>query len=737
MNSPLEADTRAVDRRAFLKVTAAVGGGLLLSAWLPRSDTALPLAAAADFSASPFVRIGPDGVVTIRAKNPEIGQGIKTMFPMLIAEELDVAWRDVRVEQAESDPSKYGVQFTGGSTATPMNWLEQRQIGAALRHMLIAVAATNWGVSAAECTTSEGRVLHGATGRAQGYGELAARAATLPVPALTTVPLKDPKDFRIVGQRIANVDNARLVRGAPMFGVDVTVPGMGYAVFEKCPVFGGKVRSANVDSVRKLPGVLKAFVVQPKGPVQGGLAGGVAIVAESWWQAQQARKALQVVWDEGAVARESSAGHEARAAELAAATPAKPLRKDGDPDATFSRAAKVLSASYGYPYLAHVTMEPMTCTAHVRDGKTEVWVPSQDPHGGRRMIAELLGIPSASIDVYLTRGGGGFGRRYINDFMAEAAWISREAGIPVKLIWSREDDMRHDAYRPAGWHHLKGGLDADGKLVALTDHFVSLGEGGNFGNSAAIGAGEFPGGFVSNYALGTTILPSGVPTGPLRAPGSNAIAFVFHSFLDELAEAAGKDPLAFRLSILDQKLPVTGNAAAGLDAARMRGVLELVAEKSGWGRGELPKGTGRGVAFHYSHRGYFAEVVEVKVSATGGVTVNKVWVAGDVGSQVINPSGAEQQVQGSVLDGLSQAMTQEIEVRGGRVVQGNLNQYALLRMRQAPPVEVYFRTSPNAPTGMGEPALPPVVPALCNAIYAASGKRVRSLPLSRHGFRWV
>lgn len=732
-------DQILLSRRTLLRASALVGGGFALSASFPM------LAHAAESDAAPaalnaFITIDPAGIITIIGKNPEIGQGIKTMLPMLIAEELDADWDQVRIEQGHTDAARYGPQLAGGSFATPVNWVPMRQTGAAARAMLIAAAAQRWGVDAASLRTEPSRVVDPASGRSLGYGDLASAAAAMPVPAPASLQLKNTSDFRIIGKSVGGIDSPRIVRGEPIFGVDTQLPGMVYAAYERSPVFGARLVSANLDAAKAAPGVINAFVVEGNGNAAE-LVDGVAVVASNWWLANRARRELQIEWDNGEWADHSTAAYNTRARALMASGEEQDVfGQTGNTAEAFTSADKVIEAEYSYPFLAHVAMEPMNCTALLReDGVMELWAPSQLPQGGQQSVAAYLGVPADKVKVNITRMGGGFGRRLNNDYMVQVAAIARQMpGTPVQLIWSREDDLRTDFYRPAGWHKLRAALSADGRITGLEDHFITFDLGESPFNPAVMTADEFPAKFVPNTRFAQTKMRTAVPMGALRAPRSNALSFVFQGFLDEIAHATGKDLPALMLEIVDGAEPEPpvmgfGGPNPGFDPRRLRAVTRKATEMAGWGE-PVADGHALGFGYYYSHQGYFAEVVEASLNERGQVVVHNVWVAGDVGHTIINPTGALNQVQGSIIDGIGQALALAVEIEGGAAKQSNFHNYQLPRMPVTPAIHVEWVSSDNAPTGLGEPALPPVIPALANALFALTGKRVRDLPIDTRLF---
>jgi len=710
-------------RRFVLQSGAAIGGGLMLSFTMAAEGRA---AGATQVNA--YVRIAPDGKVTIASKVPEIGQGIKTSLPMLIAEELDVDWSAVTVEQAIADSKVYGRQVAGGSMATTLEYDGLRRVGATVRALLIQAAATRWNVPADSCSTEPGSVVHAASKRRLTYGALAEDAAKLTPLDPKSLTLKDPKAFRIIGKSHKSQNLEAITTGQPTFGIDVRLPGMLYATFAKAPTYGAGVAKVDLAPAKAVKGVRDAFIIEGGTNLQGAVPG-VAVVADSWWAARKGRNALEIQWAEHPTGAQSTASFAAKAGELAKAPPHRTAYNDGDVDAALKGAAKTVSAAYHYPFLAHAPLEPQNCTVQVKDGKVEIWAPTQNPEAGRALVAKALNVDPSAITIHLIRCGGGFGRRLMNDYMVEAAVIASKVDAPVKLVWTREDDIQHDFYRPAGWHNFTAGLDANGALVAWKDHFVTFGEGETYNTAANMNSTQFPCRALANYRHDISVMPLGFPTGYLRAPGNNAFGFVIQSFTDELALAAGKDPVAFRRELLGEPR-LLGEAGKGdsFHTGRMRGVLDLVAEKAGWGR-KVAKGTGLGVACHYSHMGYVAVVIEASVGEGGEVKVHKAWAAVDCGRQIVNPSGAEQQVQGSILDAIGSALRQGMTFENGAAVNSNFGDFPLLRMAEAPDVEVHFKLSDNNPTGLGEPAYPPTPAALCNAVFAAIGKRIRTLPI--------
>ena len=721
------------NRRAFLAVSLAGGAALAFDASVPLA-AAEPPGSASVLNA--FIRIAADNSITIGAKNPEIGQGVRTMLPMLIAEELDADWAQVRIEQTDANDKIYGPQSAGGSRSTPVNWLPMRQVGAAARQMILAAAAAEWRVDVATLSTDRGHVVETASGRKAPYAAFAAPASKLSPPDLATVPLKDGKAFRIIGTDVPGVDTPAITQGKPLFGIDTDLPGMVYAAIEISPVFGGTIASVDDSAAKAVKGVI-AVTTLNSSIVPEGQQNAVAVIADSWWTADQARQKLVVQWADADQRAHSTAAYAAQAAELLKGTPQVDLTRTGDADAALAQAKRVVTAQYSYPFLAHATLEPQNCTALFANGKLEIWAPSQSPANGRKLVAQATGVAPDDITIHLTRIGGGFGRRLMNDYMVQAAVIAKAVpGRPVKLIYTRADDMRHDYYRPAGWHNLTAGLDANGAIIAIKDHFVSFGAGGKPLTAAEMNPAEFPGQIVPDVHYGASYMATNMPTGWLRAPTSNAMAFAFQGFLSEVAEAAGLDlPELLRRTLGEGRLLPPPERGAPFHTGRARAVIDAVCEKAGWTEGKArkrAKGKGRGFGFYFSHAGYFAEIVDITIVEKTNVRVDKVWVVGDIGSHVINPLNALHQAQGSVIDGMAQALIgQKIDLIEGAVAQENFHDFPLMRIEGAPPaIDVTFLRPDFPPTGMGEPALPPVIPALANAIHDATGKRLRTLPLS-------
>ena len=709
-----------LSRRNFLFASAAVGGGLYLGLSPERADAA----EAGQLNA--WVVIPATGRIRIMASNPEVGQGIRTSLPMVICEELDADWAAVEIVPTLADAKIYGRQVAGGSQAMPTQYEPMRRVGAAARGMILQAASTAWGVPVAELNTDKGHVVHG-TKRAP-YGQFAAAAAALPAPDMASVAVKDPKAFRLIGSFQPGVNNRAIVAGKQSYGIDAVVPGMLYAAFHKSGVQGAKVKSANLAAIKAMGGVKDAFIVAGTEEYEG-LASGVAILADTTWHAERARAALKVEWSDSPAAFQSTATWAKLAADAKGKPAALPIHATGDVSAAMAKATKRVAADYAYPFIPHVPMEPINCTARVDGDKVEIWAPTQNPEPGRAAVAKLLGVPPENVTIHMMRVGGGFGRRLQNDYMVEAAAIAKQAGRPVKLTWTREDDITQDFLRPGGWHYLEAGLDAQGRCIAWDNHFISYGRDGKFARAAGIGPTDFPAGIVEDFRLGATVLPLIHTTGFLRAPSNNAFGFVTQCFIDELAHAAGADPVQFRRDFLGAPRIIGDPKSRGpYNTGRMRAVLDKAAAMAGWGR-KLPKRTGLGVAFHFSHLGYFANVIEASVAADGTVKVHKVWVAGDIGRQIVNPAGAMNQVQGSILDALGACMGHEITFADGAIEQRNFGDVPMLRNEQIPPIEVAFLTPDYPVTGLGEPAYPAVAPALANAIFAATGVRLRKLPL--------
>jgi isoquinoline 1-oxidoreductase beta subunit len=721
-------------RRTFLKATGAAGAGLALSFYLPTEACAdeTPAKDAKEFVPNAFLRIGTDGRVTITVPRSEMGQGVRTSLPMILAEELEADWTRVVVEQAVPGPA-FARLRTSGSGSVYAAWRPLRVAGATAREMLVTAAAARWSVERATCRAENGSVVHAQTGRRLGYGDLAAAAAAVPVPQ--NPPLKDPKQFRIVGTRVPRYDGPQIVVGSARFGLDVRVPGMKRATIARCPVLGGKVGRFDDRKARAVPGVRAVVAVST----------GVAVVADTTWAALEGRKALEVTWDEGPNRAFASGAYREQLATAARGTgqgmPGKPTRREGQGAAALAGAATKLDALYTYPFQVHAPIEPANAVADVRRDRCEIWAPTQNPDRIRTDAAALLGLAPDAVRVNVTLLGGAFGRRLGIDYAIEAVEVSRAAGAPVQVVWSREDDTRHGFFQPASAHYVRGGLDASGKLVAWTHTKAGYLQNlfgrppadqladPDFWQIPSWGVYDIPYS-IANIETAYVEVEAPVPNGPWRAVFSPGSTFARECFLDELAHAARRDPLAFRLDLLSPGRTVQAGGLA-LDQGRLARVLTLAGEKAGWGT-PLPKGWGRGVAANiYDGDTYIAYVVEASVEA-GRVRARRVVCACDPGA-VVNPLGAEAQIEGGILFGLSTAIGGEITIRDGRVEQSSFDDYPVVRMDEAPRIEIHLAPGGDSPAGLGEPPVPPIAPALANAVFAATGRRLRALPFRFEG----
>ncbi len=707
-------DHSQVTRREFLETAGTVGAGLVIGFHVPAAGRRA-FVPAAPWWADAWLRIGSDDSVVVVVDRSEMGQGVTTSLPMLLAEELDADWTRIKIEFAPAAKQYFnplfGMQGTGGSTSVRAAWMPLRKAGAAARDMLVTAAAATWKVPKTECHAERGAVVHPASKRRLTYGALVAAAAALPVPQ--DVPLKDPKDWKILGTRVKRLDTPPKVDGSAQFGIDVKVPGMLVAVVARCPVFGGKVASFDATKAKAVPGVRQ--VIQ--------ISSGVAVVANGYWPAKQGRDALDVKWDEGANAALTSASVSQLLTQRAG-QPGAMVRHDGDPDASLGGAATKLDASYELPFLAHATMEPMNATAHVRADGVDIWAPTQFQTGAQGLGAHVGGVGPEQVHVHTTYLGGGFGRRFELDFIQEALEASKAVGAPVKVVWSREDDMQHDLYRPACVHRFSAGLDAQGQPVAWTHRIVAPSIMARvFPNmvkdgvdAEAIEGGKEMPYAVPNVHVDYALTDTGIPVGFWRSVNNSFNAFAVESFVDELAHAAKRDPYEFRRDLLAK-------------APRHLGALNLAASKAGWGS-PLPSGRARGIAVWKAFDSYVSEVAEVSVNADGEVRVHRVVCAVDCGP-VVNPSIVEAQIAGGMVYGLTAALWGEITIDKGRVQQSNFPDYRMLKMAEMPVVEVYIVPSSDAQGGVGEPGTPPIAPAVCNALFALTGKRIRKLPIGK------
>jgi CO/xanthine dehydrogenase Mo-binding subunit len=715
------------NRRSFLKVSAAAGGGMLIGfSWLTgcTSDPKVEKIAIPNewYDINGYIKIGDTGLVTIYSPNPEIGQNVRTSMPLIVAEELDVDWKNVVVEQAPLNTGFYQNQFAGGSLSIRLSWNALRMAGAAGRRMLLEAAAKEWGVMVSDLNVTQGVISEKNGERTIKYGEIASKAVDIEIPE--KVELKEIKDFKLIGTSVKNVDAEKIVTGKPLFGLDFKREGMKLAMIQHPPAFGMKVKDFNEEEIKGMPGVIDAFIIDttiedPDWNDEKGFFQLIAIVGDSTWQLMKAKRAINANW-ETVSELENSEMHLKKLEDAFVSGTVGESRKDGDPDAAFANASKIIERTYSSPFLPHNTMEPMNFFANVTDTSVELIGPTQMPEPAEKSVSKLLNIPIENITLNMTRMGGGFGRRLYVHYALEAAAISKKIGAPVKLIYTREDDMTQGTYRPAYQSRYKAGLDENNNLVAFSVRGTGLPEGSVFPK-------RFPAGTVDNYLAESIGVKTNITTGAWRAPQSHFTAGAEQSFIDEVAEAAGKDPIDFRLELFDRAINNPVGEKHDYDAERYAGVLKLVKEKSNWG--ETEQGVYRGVAAYFCHSSYVAEVVDI-VLLNGQPKIKKVWCAVDCGI-VVNIDGAINMVQGGVIDGIGHAMYSQLTFNNGSANETNFDRYQLMRHSQAPEdIEVFFVKNDIAPTGLGEPGLPPAVGALANALYQATGQRLSKQPFA-------
>ena len=725
-----------LSRRKLLRLGGIAGAGLVLATVAPGSlaNELGTLVGSGELNA--FVRLSSDGTITIYSARPDMGQGVKTSLPMIVAEEMGAKWSDVVVLQSGVG-ERYGVQWVGGSRSIASSSDHMREMGASAREMLISAASEFLELPRSQFSVSNSEVIH-SSGKRLSFADLAARAARQVVPDPSSLTFKDKSDYTIIGTSIPGVDNLEIVTGRALFGIDTDVPDMLYAAYYKCPAIGGKAVEANLGDIKKLPGIVDAFIVKGNGNIRQ-LLSGVAVVGNSTWAVFEAEKKLKIKWDKANASKDSWNELVQTAKKLGSSEGENIIYSKGDVKTVFGdKANKVIEGSYSYSFVAHLCLEPMNCTASYRFGSKggkdsiEIWVPTQSPSSIAPAIAQMYKVETDQIQVNVTRIGGGFGRRFSSEFVFEAIEISKHMRRPIKLTWTREDDIQHDFFRAGGFQWLMGAVDKKGKLLAWDQRFIGMGNNGKPTSGSRFPRNEFPLPLVGNVRATSTLLDIDTPCGPWRAPFANTHAFVVQSFIHELANLAGRDHLEFLLEIFGKNGSPVLRKKKGLNNDRAKAVIQLAAKEAGWGR-DFQNGRGLGLAFHFSFAGHIAEVAEVSVDAQKKLTVHKVTVAVDVGP-IINTSGALAQVEGAVMDGLSAFIGQRITMERGQIEQSNLDEYPVLRISAAPKVDVHFIESDNPSTGLGEPALPPLAPAVGNAIFAATGKRVRNMPLTTEGY---